>query len=338
MEFIDRYIYEIGRYLPRKNRADIQVELRSLIIDTLEDRVDGEPREEDVVALLKEFGPPARVAASYRPESQYLIGPELFPIFRMVVGIALLVLVVVHAVLLALLLFTSPEPLKILDVFTNFLSTAAGVLGTIVVVFYALQIFDIRLAKPDEQWDPRQLPAVDVNNSVHRGEMIFNITIISVILALLLVFPNHLGVVVTPGTPILTDPVITSHIPLIVLALFAGLVVDAIVLWRGRWQVGTRLAKILANLFSIYVLAVLVSGHSAWIAEHTGGNFFDLISLLPVGLASGAVNTLTVAMFFVQWGLIIAMIVTVVETFTASYRLFKQIMGWDAAFSEVAPS
>ena len=75
MELIDRYVYDVGRYLPRKNRADIQAELRSLLMDTLESRVKGEPSEEDVVALLKEFGPPEKVAASYWPEGQYLIGP-----------------------------------------------------------------------------------------------------------------------------------------------------------------------------------------------------------------------------------------------------------------------
>ena len=39
MDLIDRYVHEVGRYLPRKNRADIQAELRSLLIDTLEARV-----------------------------------------------------------------------------------------------------------------------------------------------------------------------------------------------------------------------------------------------------------------------------------------------------------
>jgi len=29
MSLIDRYVYEVGRRLPRKNRSDIQAELRS---------------------------------------------------------------------------------------------------------------------------------------------------------------------------------------------------------------------------------------------------------------------------------------------------------------------
>jgi hypothetical protein len=336
MELIDRYVYEVGRYLPRKNRADIQVELRSLLSDTLEARVEGEASEEDIVALLKEFGPPAKVAASYRPESQYLIGPELFPIFRTVVGIALLVLVVVHAVLFGVLLFTNPNPLKALNVLSGFAGSALSVLGMIVVVFYALQYFDVRLAKPSQEWDPRELPVVDVKDVINRGGTIFDIALALVILVAVLVFPTHIGVVVTPGTPILTDPVITSYIPLIVAALLVGLVVDIVLLWRGRWQLGTRLAKIVANLFSLVVIAVLISGHAAWLAQHTGSGFFGLLSNLPAGVASDAELTLTIAMYFVQWGLIIAMIVTVIETLEVVYRFFRQIMGWDSALSLVA--
>ena len=336
MELIDRYVYEVGRYLPRKNRADIQVELRSLLIDTLEARVEGEAGEEDVVALLKEFGPPAKVAASYRPESQYLVGPELFPIFRTVVGIALLVMLVVHVVLFAVMLFTNPNPLKALDVFSGFIGSALSVLGTIVVVFYVLQYFDVRLAKPSQEWDPRELPDVDVKDVINRGGTITGIVIEMVILVALLVFPTYIGVVVTPGTPILTDPVITSHIPLIVAALIAGLVVDIVLLWRWRWQPGTRLAKIASNLFSIFVIAVLILGHAAWLTQHTGHGFFGLLSNLPVGETSDAELTLTIAMYFVQLGLIIALIVMVIETLEIGYRFFRQIMGWDSALFVVA--
>jgi hypothetical protein len=171
------------------------------------------------VALLKEFGPPAKVAASYRPESQYLVGPELFPIFRTVVGIALLVMVVVYAVLFGVMLFTDPDPLKALDVLSGFVGSALSVFGTIVVIFYGLQYFDVHLAKPSQEWDPRELPAVDVKNEINRRGTIFDIAVELVILIAVLVFPSY-GVVV-PGTPILTDPY-HQLIPLIIAALIVS--------------------------------------------------------------------------------------------------------------------
>ncbi|MCK4724290.1 MAG: hypothetical protein KAT29_00735, partial [Anaerolineales bacterium] len=115
MNLIDRYIYAVGRQLPRKNRADIQAELKSTLIDTLEARSEGEPSEEQVVALLTEFGPPEKVAASYWPESQYLIGPKLYPLFRMSLGIALLVFVIVQLVLLGVVVIFNQQPIQILE-------------------------------------------------------------------------------------------------------------------------------------------------------------------------------------------------------------------------------
>jgi hypothetical protein len=329
MELIDRYIYEVGRYLPPKNRGDIQVELRSLLNDSLDARVEGEAGEEDVVALLKEFGPPAKVAASYRPESQYLVSPDLFPIFRTVVGIALLVIVVVHAVLFGVSIFTNPDPLDALNVLSGFVGSTLSVLGAIVVVFYGLQYFDVHLAKPSQEWNPRELPVVDTKNEIKRAGTIFDIALKLLILAVLLLYPTYIGIVLMPGTPIWSDPVLTTYMPLIVAALVAGLVVDIVLLWRGRWQPGTRLAKIIANLFSIVVIAVLISGHVAWFAQQGVTGFFGLLEDLPAGTASQGELTLTFAMYLVQWGLIIALIITVIETIEIGYRFFRQLMGWD---------
>ena len=329
MELIDRYILQVGRYLPHKNRGDIQAELRSLLIDTLEARMAGEASEEDVVALLKEFGPPEKVAASYRPESQYLVGPELFPVFRTVVGIALLVLVIVHAVLFGVAIVFSPDPLKALNIPSNFLGNAMTTLGAIVAVFYGLQYFDVRLKRPEQEWDPRQLPDLDEKETVSRGGQVFKIALGLVFLILVLFFPAYLGVVVTPGTPILTDPVINRYLPLIAAALLANLLVDILLLWRGRWEMGTRLAKLAANLFSLGVLAVLISGHNAWLAQHTTTGFFNVLGHLPTGAAPDAASTLAVAMYFVQWGLLIALIVILVETITSGWRLLRQALGWN---------
>ena len=337
MELIDRYVYEVGRHLPPKNRGDIQVELRSLLRDNLEARVQGEASEEDVAAMLKEFGSPAKVAASYNPQSQYLVGPELFPTFRTVFGIAMLVTVVVYAVLLGLALFTAPEPLKILDLVSEFVGSVFSVLGTIVVIFFILQYFGVRVPRPGEEWDPRALPDVDARSEVKRSGIIVDIAFDLLLLVLVLVFPTRLGVVVTPGTPVLTDPVILRYIPLIVAALLAGLVVNIVLLWRGRWQLSTRLAKLAANLFSIFVLAVLIAEHSAWLSEQTGSDFFGLLSSMPEWLASIPEQTLLVAMYFIQWGLVIALIVMTVETVELGYRTFRQVMGWDNPLPLEAP-
>ncbi len=84
MDLIERYVQEVARRLPRKQRDDVARELRSSLEDSLESRA-GVPleqvEEEQAVELLLEFGTPQKVAASYRPGPDFLIGPGLYPSF-----------------------------------------------------------------------------------------------------------------------------------------------------------------------------------------------------------------------------------------------------------------
>ena len=50
-ELIERYVHRVGRYLPGKERAEIEAELRSQIQDQLEDRYEGAGRSPIAFAL-----------------------------------------------------------------------------------------------------------------------------------------------------------------------------------------------------------------------------------------------------------------------------------------------
>ena len=97
MNLIDKYIAEVGKHLPRKQRADIEAEIRSTLEDMLEERKQTSPENEaQVIELLKEYGEPRKVAESY-VSPRYLIGPRMYP--RMVL-VAKIVLTVLFMILL----------------------------------------------------------------------------------------------------------------------------------------------------------------------------------------------------------------------------------------------
>jgi hypothetical protein len=79
-ELIDRYVHEVGRRLPQAQRDDVQDELRSLLQEALDSRVNeqGAARSQSTAAdVLREFGHPSEVADRYLPRPSYLIGPQL---------------------------------------------------------------------------------------------------------------------------------------------------------------------------------------------------------------------------------------------------------------------
>mgnify|MGYP001428747841 CR=1 FL=1 len=114
MKLIDLYVADVGRRLPEKMRPEIENELRSLLEDMLEDRARqaGRPADEEMASvLLKEYGSPAKIAASYLPE-RYLVGPDLFPTYLQVLKVVVLVALVVTTVGFALTFSQSARGMK----------------------------------------------------------------------------------------------------------------------------------------------------------------------------------------------------------------------------------
>ena len=77
-EVIDSYVTDVIRRVPGKDRDEVGLELRGLLLEMLEEQARTEGRAADdamVLALLRGFGTPAEVAARYRPPGMVII-PE----------------------------------------------------------------------------------------------------------------------------------------------------------------------------------------------------------------------------------------------------------------------
>jgi hypothetical protein len=335
MNLIDRYLHEVGRHLPTKNRQDILDELKSNLTDTLESRVQGEPTEQDVFALLKEFGPPEKVAASYYPEGQYLIGPTLFPLFRNAISITLLVVVIVHLVLIGVLTIFAGDYSAALEIVSDFFGVAFAALGVVVVVFYILQRVGFQPEKKGQEWDPSQLPdEIDEKLEIKRGETITSIVFSTIFLCVFLAFKDGIPVVSSLGTSasgsgeryLIVDPVLNQYLLAIVISLVIGIAADVYLLWRGRWTVGTRSVKIAANLVGLAVTAVLVAGHLAWLEPYTGGTLLGFLSAISELAGSNPEFVQVMVMQGVLIGLVVAFIVETVETIGLIVRMIQDFV------------
>ncbi len=326
MTLIDRYIHEVGRRLPRKNRADVLAELRSSLIDALEDRKDGmEASEEEVAALLKEFGSPREVAASYHPEGQYLIGPELYPLFELVAGIVLAAVLGAQVLAWAVAVFIGQRAVEPFEAIGSLLSSVPVALGMVVIVFAILQRLDVRAELDEKPWEPTSLPQVDEEQTVNRGERIFGIVGGVLILVVLAFFADRIGIWFTPGGQFIPNPVIGQYIGWIVLSLLASISLDIYLLWQGRWTAATRLARLAVSLFSIAVLFLLVQGHTAWLAERGAVGWLPAFQRLAEDSSPEAWQILGVGAFRMAFG--VALIVTVIDTLVTAYRMIRSAWG-----------
>lgn len=274
MNLIDRYVAEVGKNLPLlKGREDIEKELRSTLEDMLEDRASttGRPRDEAMeIELLKEYGSPQKVAATYNPQP-YLIGPRLFPTFLMVLKIVITVLVTVLLVLMGIQAVTDTPFMGMEFVsivgkgLAGIVSAVITAFGHIVLVFAILervlpdsQIEDL---KTDEDWDPASLANEPDPDTVKRGELITEIIFTFIGVAILNLYPEILGMSIFTKGEHFFIPMFSNaffkFIPWINAIFLAEIVLDIYLLRNALWTPITRVAKILIEAASI-VLTVII--------------------------------------------------------------------------------
>jgi hypothetical protein len=279
MKLIDRYVAEVGRRLPlMKGRVDIEKELRSTLEDMLEDRAQksGKPADEALeIELLKEYGAPDKVAATYNPYP-YLIGPRMFPFFTMVLKIVLTVITVVLMVVTGIEIATmspnmaGPEFAKAIgEGLAGIFSAAIAAFGNIVLVFAILERFvpasEFKMDE-GEKWDPTSLIKEPEPNDVKPWEPILAIVFTFIALSIFNFNPQLIGFYSFNNDKWTVVPALTEAffrwLPLLNIAWIAEIILNGMLLRSGRWDLSARLVSIGINIFQIAILYLLITGPS----------------------------------------------------------------------------
>lgn len=335
MNLVDRYVREIGRRLPQKTRADIEKEIRSAVEDMLDDQSQKEGRgidEEMTVKVLKEYGEPEKVAASYLPE-RHLIGPTLFPVFWLVVQIVFGVLTAMAIIGLGIHIFSNtPAPAELgkttFSLVTQYFGGLMSAFGNIVLIFALLEYFAPRLGwnvkdekEEKDDWNPRDLPNVEDVNRVSVGET--SVEIVFTVLALVLfnLYPEYIGIYNfsdqgSSFVPILSQAFF-SYMPWLNMLWGAQIALDVWLIQQSRWQVGSRL------LF----MAIKAGSAAAAYGMLIGPSIISLSAeVLRENLFMPADAAQTVASIIVQvakFALIINIIVNAVEIVKALVKMVR---------------
>ena len=327
MNLIDKYIAEVGKHLPRKNRADIEAEIRSTLEDMLEERKQATDEAEDktVIELLKEYGAPRDVAASYTGP-RYLIGPRVYPTFELVTKIVVAVLLAVTLVGLGISLSKSslagPEFLKTVgEGALNLLGGLITAFGNIVLVFAILErVLPAKEFEEEEEWNPAELAKEPDPDRVKFGEQIFETFFLVLFLIIFNLYPEIIGIGFFNDndwvfiSPILTDAFF-SYLPWLNILILLQLVFNVYLLRQGVWNITTRIMNILLELGSIALAIVMLRGPD--LASLTSGQ------LAGTPLAESAPLFVTMARLVPTIVLTIVIIVSSIEVAQMVYRLMK---------------
>lgn len=326
MNLIDKYIAEVGKHLPRKQRADIEAEIRSTLEDMLEERKQGRTQDDEVLVmeLLKEYGSPHEVAATYKTHP-YLIGPRLFPIFERVIRIACVAVVGASLIGLGVGLtktgLTGPAFISSLgEWFTGLISGLITAFGNVVLVFAILERTQAadRFERDFKEWDPRELKSEPDPDQTDLPDHIF--TIIFTVLGLVIfnLYPNLLAVgYSSDGTrvslPILTD-IFFRYLPWINIMGLLQIGFNSFMLGQREWKPLTRIFGAVMDIAGM-VLAVIIL--------RTPGIFgITSDALTALGLTEAADGLARLFNSIPTVVITIIVIVTTIKVFKALMRLF----------------
>jgi hypothetical protein len=317
MNLIERYAAEVGKHLPKRNRSDIQEEICSTLEDMLEDRARKarQPADEEMtVSLLKEFGKPEDVAASYLPPKQ-LVGPLLYPLYSLVVKITLPILAVVLTVTLGIGLLSGERSTAgtLRGVGQAALEVASALIsafGSITLTFAILERIPwkaLHEKEPEEDWDPRSLPEVSEVEKFSLPGLAVEAALSAAALIVLNFFPHILGIGFTLNgkwtfLPLLAEAFF-RYVPFINALLGLEIVLNLFLLRRGRWQAATRWLRIGLRAAWLALAIVMLAGpelvrSGAEAVALLGSEFTpeaaDFLLLLPRWVAKGTLALIVV--------------------------------------------
>lgn len=164
MDLIEDYLRAVSRLLPVAKRDDIIAELRDVILTGIEAKEMSLGRAltpDETEQLLREIGHPIVVAARYRDEPQYAVGPALYPFWNYAIRLAILIQLLICALVFIGRIIAGGDVAQALGA-----AIGAGVTGIMTMIGFATVtawLVERKTVKIDylTQWRVRDLGFID---------------------------------------------------------------------------------------------------------------------------------------------------------------------------------
>jgi len=287
-EWMERYIYQVVRRLPKDQRDEVGLELRELIGDMME-------QADSMVEVLQELGDPEEFAKKYREDSRCLIGPEYYETYRWFMRIVLICTLAATAgaaVLEGIRQGTAGAggfvnalvraiTYALVDGITNGIISCIGAFGGVTLVFAVLERQKVKLdlrekekwsvdSLGEKKWTPQNLTGIPHKKAViSRGDSMVSIVFIVIFGVLLIAWPEFFSAVFHAAggegevvvIPLFQLEQWNRVLPIILLGLLAGLVDEILKLIMGFYcrlvMYGNIICGILQIALGVIILKVV---------------------------------------------------------------------------------
>ncbi len=294
-DYMNRYIYQVIRQLPKAQREEVRMELEELISDMYADK--GSMEE-----VLTELGDPAEFAKQYQNEQKYLIGPEYFDAYFWFVKVVLICTAVPILVIslidaigeMPAITSQNAAPVIIRAIVDGLISgitsavlSCISAFGAVTFTFAAMERkkIQIEMKKAEKwsveslseerkmtapKWTPKTLePVPDKKAMISRSDSIVGIVFIVIFSVLLIFAPHFFAAIFTEGETITIVPIFNLDewgivLPVFVTSLLIGLIDEILRLIVGVYCKLVMVSNILCGAIQIVLSAVVLKVLPIW--------------------------------------------------------------------------
>lgn len=282
-ELVERYVYDVVRRLPEKQRQDIKEELLTLIEDMLEERLDnGKSEKDNIEAILRELGSPASLSDKYRGDAGSLISGEYYSVYIQVMKIVLICVaagMLVSAVIGFFVKSIDPgmQLNGLLEVMGEGIlnivaipSACIQAFGILTLIFAIMERNKVKLQDKSD-WKLDELPKVPEKKAlISRVESTVGIVFTVLVMIMFICVPELMGAWLKNGDgvvvaiPVFNMEIWHTTLPLLLISMLAGLVDELVKLLKGRYCFTVLWTNIVTNTVSFIVAVKLLATPYVW--------------------------------------------------------------------------
>ncbi len=267
MELLERYLGQIKKHLPIKDREDTLNELRSLILEELDSKSNGSNNEDILYEIIKSNGYPIEVAARYR-SNEPLISSVVRPYFYMGIKIVSVLAPSVILIVRTIGFVNEIDSFNLIDFFLNIAYSIPSIINSLIFAYGVMFIIFIlinRYAREEFEneipdFEPKNLPKIPLKvYKISIFEHIFEILVTVLFLYLLNYKEGLISFEVNDVSVQLLNENFTRLLPLLNISLFLTLSVSIVQLSRRSKSILTITLNYIQTIFFGILLIILAS-------------------------------------------------------------------------------
>jgi len=306
MELLERYLYQIEKYLPKEDKKDTIDELKSFILDQLDSKTAmGENKEDELYKIIKETGSPKEVALRYRGDPP-LISREMEPIIFMIFKILAYAIPIGILVGKTFEFIDKDEAFKFFEyllhlalAIPSMISAFITGVGFVFIIFILIEKYaKEEIEKEFSHFEPNNLPKIlDKKYKVSLFESLFTI-IFSVVVLYILNYQTGIIAVYSDGVsqPLLNEN-FNQILILINISLFFTIALETFYIINKKKIFQTKVLEYLQKLFAVAIFTLLATTDIFNEIIIEGHNLAFLPKLFQVGMIIGLTVNFIVGTF-----------------------------------------